>query len=136
MQSAELKFVRFDSRDVIVTSGPVSEFLTLANFGDDQTGNATVTGYFKGKNINYTNTSDNLATYLQGLYGGNYYNVAAYFTDTTFKFGDGERDAFSKLSSAVTDEYYYDAASGPPYGKFNGTYTYDTLLSMFVKQPQ
>ena len=129
-----MKLVRLDNTDVIAVSGPVSGSLTLDCFGNNTKKDATVTGYFKGQTINFDSKSDVMfVPYLQNLYGDDFENVLTYFSGTSFKYGDGQRDSFGSLGSAISDEKDFDTGSDKPPFKYNGTYIYDEVKG-FVKQ--
>ena len=136
MQSAELEFIRFDSSDIITSSVPtVSGSLTLDCFGNNTKKDATVNGYFKGQTINFDSHRDGpIMEYLRGLYGDDFENVSNYFGDTPFKYGTGEEEIFSDLKNVIDSECTSDSGSDSTPFKYNGTYTFDSVSNMFMKQ--
>ena len=132
MNNTKLKLVPLGSSDVITTSGPVSGFLTLANFGNGILKDATLTGHFAGKDFYFSGNTESgaLLNFLEGVYGDNYSNVEVYFNNTSFRF-DGTK-AFSDLTEAFGEELKRD--DGYPYNTYDGTYAFDSLSNKFIKQ--
>ena len=126
-----MKLVRLDNTDILTTSGgggpttPVSDYLIFGRLGDGTPKNATLKGNYDGTDLDFDATLyDSFRYYLEfEVDRPDFIELPILhpaFTDFTLS-----------LEKIFDDELYSDYSDNT---QFVGTYIYDTLKNVFVRQ--